>query len=54
MAIVTRLLQRCTSDEIVWVIRIILKDLKIGIKYEKVLELFHPDAPEYFNATSSL
>lgn len=37
-----------------WIIRIILKDLKIGLKYEKVLEMFHPDAPEYYNATSSL
>lgn len=24
------------------------------MKYEKVLEYFHPDAVEYFNATSSL
>jgi len=31
-----------------------LKDLKIGLKYEKLLELFHPDAPEYYNATSSI
>lgn len=44
----------CTADEILWIIRIILKDLKIGLKYEKLLELFHPDAPEYYNATSSI
>lgn len=48
------MLQRCTSDELLWIIRIILKDLKVGMKYEKVLEYFHPDAPEYYNATSSL
>lgn len=37
-----------------WIIRIILKDLKIGLKYEKILQLYHPDAVEYYNNTSSL
>lgn len=35
-------------------VRIILKDLKIGMKHDKVLEYFHADAVDYYNATSSL
>ena len=38
----------------IWVVRVILKDLKIGLKHEKVLEYYHPDAVDYYNATSSL
>ena len=34
--------------------KIILKDLKIGIKHDKVLEYFHSDALDFYNATSSL
>ncbi|CAD8171259.1 unnamed protein product [Paramecium octaurelia] len=52
--VIVDLIKVCTADEILWIIRIILKDLKIGLKYEKLLQLFHKDAPEYYNATSSL
>lgn len=34
--------------------RIILKDLKIGIGHETILKAYHPDAMELFNATSDL
>ena len=37
-----------------WVVRIILKDLKLGIKLESVLTTFHPDGNEYYNIASSL
>jgi DNA ligase-4 len=37
-----------------WLIRIILKDLKIGVKGHIVLEAFHPDATNLYNFTSSL
>jgi len=43
-----------TAEEIKWIIRIILKDLKVGIKVETVLNAFHPDANDYFNLTNSL
>lgn len=44
----------CNAEEIKWIIRIILKDLKINIKIGTVLNAFHPDAHDYFNLTNSL
>jgi len=52
--VMTRLMQRCSADDIFWIARIILKDLKIGIKHEKVLPLFHTDALDLYNVTSNL
>ncbi|XP_056157416.1 DNA ligase 4-like [Lampris incognitus] len=37
-----------------WLIRMILKDMKLGISKETVLQAFHPDAPELFNVTTDL
>jgi DNA ligase-4 len=37
------LLNESNAAEMKWVIRIILKDLKLGIKIETVLTTFHPD-----------
>ncbi len=48
------LLNKCTAEEIKWIIRIILKDLNIRFSHEKLLSIFHPDANEFYNATSSL
>lgn len=44
----------CSAEEIKWIIRIILKDLKINIKIDTVLNSFHTDAHDYFNLTNSL
>ena len=44
----------CTAEEIKWIIRIILKDLKISIRIETVLGAFHADAHDFFNLTNSL
>ena len=43
-----------SAEQIKWLIRIILKDLKIGIKETFVLGLFHDDALHNFYVTSSL
>lgn len=37
-----------------WIARIILKDLKIGISHEQMLNFFHPDGLNFYNTTSSL
>ena len=42
------------SDEIKWISRIILKDLKLNIKIDIVLRSFHPDANDYYNLTNSI
>lgn len=34
--------------------RIILRDLKVGLKHERVLNFYHPDALEAYNASTDL
>lgn len=37
-----------------WIIRVVLKDLKIGLRHERVLKFIHPDAMEMYNHTNDL
>ncbi|KAL6115478.1 lig4 [Pungitius sinensis] len=37
-----------------WLIRMILKDMKLGISKETVLQVFHPDAAELYNVSTDL
>lgn len=48
------LLRRCNAEELKWIARIILKDLKLGIKTDVVLKTFHPEAGDYYNMTNSI
>ena len=48
------LLRRSTAREMKWFVRIIVKDLKIGVSERTVLTSFHPDALDLFQATSNL
>ncbi|GMF22283.1 unnamed protein product [Phytophthora lilii] len=43
-----------SADEQKWIIRIVLKDLKIGLRHERVLKYMHPDAMEMYNHTNDL
>jgi DNA ligase-4 len=43
-----------SADEQKWVIRVVLKDLKIGLRHERVLKFIHPDAMEMYNHTNDL
>lgn len=43
-----------TASELKWVIRIILKDLKISFRERTVLQSLHPDAIDLFNVCSDL
>ena len=53
-AILAKLLNDSTLNELKWITRVILKDLKIGIGHETVLKNYHPDAVELYNVTSDL
>ncbi|KAL2760963.1 hypothetical protein ACRALDRAFT_2039487 [Sodiomyces alcalophilus JCM 7366] len=46
--------QRMNAEEFMWVIRIILKQLKVGATEKTFLHLWHPDAEALFNVSSSL
>jgi DNA ligase-4 len=48
------MLRRTTALEQKWIVRIILKELKIGLSEKSILTYFHEDAVDYFNLTSNL
>ena len=51
---IKHLLVNLSALQLKWLIRIILKDLKIGIKEATILDAYHPDAMDLYNFTSSL
>lgn len=48
------MLRRTTALEQKWLVRVILKELKMGSSEKTILNYFHPDAVELFNITSNL
>ncbi|KAJ8004322.1 hypothetical protein DPEC_G00157920 [Dallia pectoralis] len=48
------LITQSSALEQKWLIRMILKDMKLGISKETVLQVFHPDAAELYNVTTDL
>ncbi|KAJ3032631.1 DNA ligase (ATP), partial [Rhizophlyctis rosea] len=46
--------KECTPKEQMWIARIILKELKLGISEATILALYHPDALDLFNVCSDL
>ncbi|XP_049919490.1 DNA ligase 4 isoform X2 [Epinephelus moara] len=48
------LITHSTALEQKWLIRMILKDMKLGISKETVLQVFHPDAAELYNVNTDL
>lgn len=47
-------LNNLTPEQFKWFLRIILKDLKLGMGHGKILAAFHPDAPELYKHRSDL
>ncbi|CAI5712705.1 unnamed protein product [Hyaloperonospora brassicae] len=52
--VVLKLVTEYTAEEQKWIIRVVLKDLKIGLRHERVLQFIHPDAMEMYNHTNDL
>ncbi|KAM9328784.1 DNA ligase 4 [Pholidichthys leucotaenia] len=48
------LITKSSALEQKWLIRMILKDMKLGISKETVLQVFHPDAAELYNVNTDL
>lgn len=46
--------QRMNPTELMWLIRIILKQMRVGATERTFLDLWHPDAEALFNVSSSL
>lgn len=51
---ILRLLQNSSAEEQKWLIRMIMKDLKLGISENTIFSIYHPDARDLFDVTSSL
>ncbi|CAG9942036.1 unnamed protein product [Clonostachys rosea f. rosea IK726] len=45
---------RMNAEELLWLIRIILKQMKVGATERTILDLWHPDGEALFSVTSSL
>lgn len=48
------LLQQTSASEQKWLIRMILKDMKMGVSEQSILNAYHPDARDVFDVTSNL
>ncbi|KAL7287403.1 hypothetical protein TKK_0018518 [Trichogramma kaykai] len=45
---------KVSADDLRWLTRILLKDLRLNLQQKRVFEVLHPDAEKMFNVTSSL
>ncbi len=52
--ILTEFYKRMNADELQWLIRIILKQMKVGATERTFFNLWHPDAEALFNVSSNL
>ncbi|BGP36353.1 DNA ligase (ATP) [Rhodotorula kratochvilovae] len=52
--ILKRCVQKMTPSEMKWLIRIILRDLKIGMGEKTIFDRLHPDANHLFNTCSDI
>ncbi|KAM7202273.1 DNA repair and recombination protein MUS53 [Naviculisporaceae sp. PSN 640] len=54
LPIFEKLYQRMNAEEMMWLVRIILKDMRVGATERTFLGLWHPDAEALFSVSSSL
>ena len=54
LPIFEELYARMNADEIMWVVRIILRQMKVGATERTFFNIWHPDAESLFNVSSSL
>jgi len=52
--LLTELHTRCTAQEQRWLLRIILKDMQIGMKEDSIFNMLHADAKEHYNSVCDL
>lgn len=52
--ILFKIFKKCSPDNIRWIIRIILKDLKLGISTNSILNCYHKDAASFFASNNNL
>lgn len=48
------MMRSTTAEQMKWFLRIILKDLKLGMSMHRILAAFHPQGREYYDNCSNL
>lgn len=48
------MLRKMTAVEQKWLIRVLLKDMRLGIGQNTIFNAWHPDAKDYYDVTNSL
>ncbi|XP_076100664.1 DNA ligase 4-like isoform X2 [Mytilus galloprovincialis] len=51
---ILHLLTNMSAIELKWLIRMIVKELKVGLSQASVLSVYHPDAEEFYNVNNNL
>ncbi|KAL2397089.1 DNA ligase 4 [Exophiala dermatitidis] len=54
LPILTEFYKRMNAEELMWLIRIILRQMKVGATEKTFFHIFHPDAETLFNVSSNL
>lgn len=54
LSILAEFYKRMNADELVWLIRIILRQMRVGATEKTFFHIWHPDAESLFNISSSL
>lgn len=54
LPIIEEFYRRMNAEELMWLIRMILRQMKVGATEKTVFEIWHPDADNLFNVSSSL
>jgi len=54
LPILTEFYRRMNAEELMWLIRVILRQMKVGATEKTFFHLWHPDAETLFNVSSSL
>ena len=54
LTIFRKFYQRMNAEEMMWLIRIILRQMKVGATEKTFLDIWHPDAETLFNVSSNL
>lgn len=50
----SKLIKSSTAIEQKWMIRLILKSMKLGMGNDRILRIFHPDAADFYDVCSNL
>lgn len=52
--VMIKIIQKCSGEDLRWLCKIILKELKAGLRHERLLNCYHPEALDLYNLTSNL